>query len=97
MQFARRKGIVFKIEQKGVFDFDLQGVIDFAYIMSFLTCPDFSKGKMLDLCKSYPRIIPGIMPPNTSHNPKSRLRPFFFGIVWDCMDPTIVSFMDLTS
>ena len=30
----------------------------FIRLCLFLTCADFSKGRMFELCESYPRIIP---------------------------------------
>ena len=40
----------------------------YIWLCLFLTCADFRKGMMFELCESYPRIIPRIMPPN--HTPK---------------------------
>ena len=56
--------------------------------MSFSTCADFSKGRMFELCESYPRIIPAN---HTSESypriipPKITIMNVSFGIVWDCI------------
>ena len=48
------------------------------WLCLFLTRAVFSKGRKFDLCESYPRIIPRIIPPN--HTPKNHDYECFF---WD--------------
>ena len=55
----------------------------------FLTCVDFSKGRMFELCESYPRIIP----PN--HTQKNHDYVFLLGSFGIALASLVL--MDLTS
>ena len=50
----------------------------YIWLCLFLKCADFSKGRMFELCESYPRIIAQ----------KITIMNVSFGIVWDCIGLT---------
>ena len=54
----------------------------YIWLCLFLTRAVFSKGRKFDLCESYPRIIPRIIPQ------KITIMNVSFGIVWDCIGLT---------
>ena len=70
------------------------------WLCLFLTCANFSRGRMFDLRESYPRIIPRIIPPNhtpESYPPKITILNVSCRIVWDCIGLTSFNGTDLTS
>ena len=52
------------------------------WLCLFLTCADLSKGRMFELCESYPRNH------TPNHTPKNTIMNVSFGNVWDCIGLT---------